>query len=187
MIFSVVKQVMKCMCHCVPIFAGVFFFFLFFLFYNGPTNWCAHTWRRKAGKSQKGGRRKWNGLQCRETGHETRVPVCANFCWIPLCVFLCVFFTMAPQTGAPHMEKKSWEEDSTSPKGERRNPNDVLVFCETGHEMSVLVGGNFCWFPFAVVVVFVCFYSGSTSSRMENKSREGEESTSRKGERKKNE
>ena len=29
MIFSVVKQVMKCMCHCVPIFAGVFFFFFF--------------------------------------------------------------------------------------------------------------------------------------------------------------
>ena len=73
-----------------------------------------------------------------------------------MCFSLC-FFTMAPQTGAPHMEKKSREEDSTSPKGERRNPNDVLVFCETGHEMSVLVGGNFCWFPFAVVVVLFVF------------------------------
>ena len=62
---------------------------------------------------------------------------------------------MAPQTGAPHIEKKSREEDSASPKRERRKLDDVLVFCETSHEMPVLVCANFCWFPFAVVVVFL--------------------------------
>ena len=74
---------------------------------------------------------------------------------------------MAPQTGTPHIEKKSREEDSTSPKRERRKLNDGLLFCETGHEMPVLVGANFCWFPFAAVVVVFCFYNGSTGSRME--------------------
>ena len=157
----------------------VSFFSLHFVvvcFYSGATSWYTSTLRRKTLKgrrawkctSQKGGRRKRNGLQCRETGHETRVLVCANFCWIPLCflqwphklvhhtrrrkagkrtaqvrkergenwmMFLCfvkpvmkclcwwvpifagflcvfffVFFTMAPQTGAPHVEKKSREE-----------------------------------------------------------------------------
>ena len=72
-----------------------------------------------------------------------------------------MFFTMAPQTGAPHTEEKSRQEDSTSPKGERRKLDDVLVFCETSHEMPVLVGANFCWFP---LCFFLCvFYNGPTN------------------------
>ena len=125
MIFSVVKQVMKCMCHCVPIFASSFFLFflsLFFLFsfYNGPTNWCAHTWRRKAGKSQKGGRRKRNGLQCRETGHEMRVPVCASFCWFPLCVFLCVFYNGPTNWSTTHGEEKQGRGEHKSKRREEK-------------------------------------------------------------------
>ena len=54
MIFSVVKQVMKCMCHCVPIFAGFFFFFFLFSFLQWPHKLvCSHIEKKSREESER--------------------------------------------------------------------------------------------------------------------------------------
>ena len=145
----------------------VSFFFFFFFFYNGSTSWCTHTWRRKAGKSKKGGRRKWNGLRCRETGHELRVPMCANF--------LKFFF----YNGSTNCCAHTWRRKAgKSKKGGRRKWNG-LQRRETGHELRVLMCSSFCCFP------FFFFYNGPHTGALahgEKKQGRGEHESERREE-----
>ena len=168
MFFCFVKPVMKCLCWCVPIFAGfLLLLLLFFVFTMAPQ---VHTRRRKVGKGRrtrvgKERGKKMNDVQYRETGREMPVPVC-QFWLVYLLFFSLHFVVVCFYSGAtswytPTLRRKAgkgrraWK--CTSQKGGR---NDVLRYYETCHEMPVPVCANFCWFPF----FFLFFWGGGVIS-----------------------